>query len=105
MIQKGDFRAELDDHFDCDLNDENTYFMVIPMAIINEIAFFVSITPHTLKPLFSAIKKFLQKVNLGLQLDRSSVCNPRFTFQKNFLIAEKSGFKVCGKPVQITIEK
>ena len=45
MIQKDDFRAKLNDHFDCDLNDENTYFMVIPMAIINEIAFFVSITP------------------------------------------------------------
>ena len=44
MIQKGDFRAKLNDHFDCDLNGENTYFVAIPMAIINEIAFYESIT-------------------------------------------------------------
>ena len=44
MVENGDFRDKLNGHFVVDLNGENTYFMVIPMAIINEIAFFESIT-------------------------------------------------------------
>ena len=44
MVQTGDFRDTLDGHFVADLNGENTYFVAIQMAIINEIAFYESIT-------------------------------------------------------------
>ena len=44
MFQKVDFRDVCDGHFVVVLNDENTYFVAIPMAIIYEIAFFESIT-------------------------------------------------------------
>ena len=62
MVQTGDFRDQLNGHFDCDLNGENTYFMVIPIAIINANCVFRFDNSETFKPVFSAIKKFIKKV-------------------------------------------
>ena len=39
VSQKCDFRDVGDCHFGWDLNDENTHFMVIPKAIVCEVAF------------------------------------------------------------------
>ena len=75
MSPKGDFRDELTDHFVADLNGENTYFMVIPMAIINEIAFFRIDNSETFKPVFSAIKKFIKKVVQKLHNRVFVLCN------------------------------
>ena len=45
MFQKVDFRDVRDGHFVVYLNDENTYFVAIPMAIMCQVAFYKSITP------------------------------------------------------------
>ena len=61
MVQTGDFRTKLNDHFDCDLNGENTYFVAIQMAIINDCVFRFD-NLETFGRFFSAIKKLLKKV-------------------------------------------
>ena len=78
---KGDFRDELTDHFVADLNGENTYFMTIPMAIIHEIAFFVSIT-QKLSNQFSRLQKSFAKKNVHALM----ISGPRRPHDFHFVI-------------------
>ena len=50
MSPKCDFRDVRDCHFGWDLNGENAYFVVIPKAIIDEVAFYKSITAKLCGP-------------------------------------------------------
>ena len=50
-----------DCHFGWYLNDENAYFMVIPKAIIDEVAFYKSITPRLCDQISQSIKDFSKK--------------------------------------------
>ena len=50
-----------DCHFGWDLNDENAYFVAIPMAIICEVAFLKSITPRLPNHFSRQIKSFSKK--------------------------------------------
>ena len=50
-----------DCHFGWYLNDENAYFMVIPKAIIDEVAFYKSITPRLCDQISQLIKDFSKK--------------------------------------------
>ena len=61
MFQKVDFRDVCDGHFVVYLNDENTYFVAIPMAIICEVAFSKSITPKLPNHFSRQIKSFSKK--------------------------------------------
>ena len=60
MAQTDDFRDKLNGHFVADLNSENTYFVAIQMAIINEIAFYESITGN-FRARFLSYKKVYPK--------------------------------------------
>ena len=61
MFQKVDFRDVCDDHFVVVLNDENTYFVAIPMAIMCQVAFCESITPRLWDQISQSIKDFSKK--------------------------------------------
>ena len=60
MFQNVDFQDVCDGHFVVYLNDENTYFVAIPMAIIDEVAFYKSITAK-LSRQFSRLQKSFAK--------------------------------------------
>ena len=70
--------------------------MVIPMAIIYEIAFFVSITLHTLSHEISAIKKFCENLYVRIETFQSTLEILTYRFSRNFFIAEIGSNK---KPV------
>ena len=94
MIKNGDFRDQPNDHFVVDLNGQNTYFMVIPMAIICEIAFLRIYNCTTFEQFFSADKSFLKKVDLRVHSYVFCSCTLKSTFLINSLISEQTRTKV-----------